>query len=318
MRENVDISLVVIGKNDLLTLKRIYAPGYVDRLRAEYVELIYVDSNSDDGSGVFMNSIGFTVYRIASSEMCSAAAGRWVGARESNGQLVQFLDSDMELPCPKQFKFSMLGVLDSAQLKPFECIGVVPVVKDYYPGGGVRSRVRRSRTGDMATSFGGCLLIGRAALASAGGWRYELDSSEDLDLMARLRVLNLAIAYNAETFVIHRTRKSSALDELADYYFPVRQRFGSLGRVLAAQTDMFVSKEIMNIHREVFFAPIVLGLLFLHLGVGIVALVVYETDFLRRRSFKYHAVLPGAVISMAFGLFQTRRKILEPKYALVR
>jgi GT2 family glycosyltransferase len=196
-------------------------------------------------------------------------------------------------------------------------VGVVPQVDDYYPDGKVRTRIRRRGTGQRATSFGGCLLIDRDALVAIGGWRYSLDSSEDLDLMARLSCNGLGVAYNEDTYVIHHTRKASILDELGDYYLPTRPRFGSIGRALVAQDGFAAVLSILKIHREALLFPAALLIFLLHPCLGLFALAGAEFDLLRRRSVKYNVVIPGAFLSIFFGVFQSDRRKDEPRYAMV-
>jgi glycosyltransferase involved in cell wall biosynthesis len=84
------VSVVVIGRNEgqrlaacLTSIKDVTLP----------IELIYVDSNSHDGSPELAESLGATVLRVKPERPC-AAIGRNAGWRAATALTILFLDGD--------------------------------------------------------------------------------------------------------------------------------------------------------------------------------------------------------------------------------
>lgn len=90
------VSVVVIGRNEGARLVRcLQAVGRVDQAACR-LELIYVDSDSTDGSPQRAAELGAQVV-LVKPERPSAALGRNAGWRVAQGEFVLFLDGDTEL-----------------------------------------------------------------------------------------------------------------------------------------------------------------------------------------------------------------------------
>lgn len=92
------ISFIVIGRNEQEHIARcldsILFVTNSDCVKS--YEIIYVDSNSSDNSLNILASYPYiSVYQI--SGKCNAAAGRTVGAQHATGDVLFFIDADMEL-----------------------------------------------------------------------------------------------------------------------------------------------------------------------------------------------------------------------------
>src|SRR6476661_3072924 len=116
------ISFIIIGKNEEKNLTRcinrvIETINY--NALAEY-EIIYVDSNSTDNSIAVVER--FPLVRILKvTGYCSVAIGRNVGAEEAKGDILYFLDADMEI-CPD----FLTDILDEQQNLKYDLVsGVV-------------------------------------------------------------------------------------------------------------------------------------------------------------------------------------------------
>lgn len=91
------ISFVVIGKNEDWRLEKCLSAisrNAVKELTQPY-ELIYVDSQSTDKSVEIAKEYVDKVFLITGE--CNAAIGRNIGAKEATGDILFFLDGDMEL-----------------------------------------------------------------------------------------------------------------------------------------------------------------------------------------------------------------------------
>lgn len=87
------ISVVVIGRNEGERLIRCLQSVREADYPKDKIELIYVDSNSTDGSCQAATKLGAMVIRI-NPDRPTAAAGRNAGFRQARFGLVQFLDGD--------------------------------------------------------------------------------------------------------------------------------------------------------------------------------------------------------------------------------
>ena len=92
------ISFIVIGRNEGWKLTRCLKSiiELIKHNNLSSYEIIYVDSNStDDSIRVAMSFNDINVFRI--SGIFNAAIARNIGARESTGDVLFFIDGDMEL-----------------------------------------------------------------------------------------------------------------------------------------------------------------------------------------------------------------------------
>jgi glycosyltransferase involved in cell wall biosynthesis len=190
MSDQPDISVVVIGRNEGERL----AACLLSVARADWLgrrwELIYVDSNSTDGSAGRARDLGARVFDIGRARPC-AAAGRNVGWRQARAPLVLFLDGDTRLEP---------GFLRAAlpSLNDLEVAAVWGHRRELHPAQSVYTRVLDLdwifRPGRVPY-FGGDVLVRRAALAQAGGFDAALVAGEEPELCRRLRALGWAIAH---------------------------------------------------------------------------------------------------------------------------
>ena len=91
------ITFIVIGRNESWRLERCLKAirkTASSELKQPY-EIIYVDSKSTDGSVELAQQYADRIFLITGE--CSAAIGRNVGAMEARGEVLFFLDGDMEL-----------------------------------------------------------------------------------------------------------------------------------------------------------------------------------------------------------------------------
>lgn len=293
------ISLIVIGRNDSSILSKIYVSSYIEAIRRHVFELIYVDSNSQDDSVNLMRGLGFKVFKICRDEMCTAAAGRFVGTLESKGEYVLYLDSDMELANPDLI-FHRFKNMFSGGERVDGCVGVV---KDVYPHGGERIRIRKN-VNNIALGFGGAVLLRRSLVIEAGSWRPNLLANEELDLQVRLELLGVRVRCLDDFRINHYTRQPSRTYELMSLYFPgLSVRYGSWGRLIRAQEKFQFVRAILAKNREVVFFPVVVFFIFTSPLVGGLLFFLYEIDLLRRKSFLYNFVVPGVVASILIGFF---------------
>ena len=186
----VDVSVVVIGRNEGARLLRCLAS--VDRAHwgARRHETIYVDSRSTDGSPAAAAETGARVIVLDDDSPCAAKA-RNLGWQAAHGRFVLFLDGDTELH--PDFVGHALEALRDERLcaawghrresDPGQSIYTRVLDLDWvYPAG-------------RTLYFGGDVLVRREALAQAGGFDPSLKAGEEPELCARLRALGWEIEH---------------------------------------------------------------------------------------------------------------------------
>jgi glycosyltransferase involved in cell wall biosynthesis len=178
----VEVGVIVIGRNEASRL-RVTLTAVLPWL----ANLVYVDSNSIDGSPSIAENMGVNVVRITEGCM-SAARGRRMGMEYLLGknpdlQYLQFIDGDCEL-APNWMTDAM------------GCLTGLPGV------GGVAGRLREQHESqslllrlvavdwDLRTGatevVGGISMMRVEALRRAGGWNDDLIAGEELDLSMRI------------------------------------------------------------------------------------------------------------------------------------
>lgn len=185
------LSFIVIGRNEgwklSNCLKSIYRAANSSGLKD--FEVIYVDSNSTDDSVARAKEFErVAVYRITGK--CNAAVARNIGARESLGSVLFFIDGDMEI----DEKF-LSHALQGGLLK-YPCL-TGHLLHIAYNGRGERLGERREppESGalkeDLIRTGCGIFMIERAAWEVAGGMRSQYKRSQDIDLTVRLERLKI-------------------------------------------------------------------------------------------------------------------------------
>jgi glycosyltransferase involved in cell wall biosynthesis len=183
------LSIVVIGRNEGQRLARcLQSVGSIRGLAGD-VELIYVDSNSSDGSPKLAETFGAKTI-VLNAERPTAALGREAGWRSASADFVLFLDGDTVL----QPEFAAKA-LDT--MKTDATIAAVwGKLREIHPEHSLYNRVL-----DLDWIFpvgeinlcGGNVLMRRRALEDAGGYDASLIAGEEPELCCRIRACGYRI-----------------------------------------------------------------------------------------------------------------------------
>jgi hypothetical protein len=309
------ISVVIIGKNASPYLRKLYSQTSFP----ESWDVIYVDSNSADGSLDLAASYGWRTIWISSSTFWTPALGRKIGAISARGKWILFLDCDMVLPQVACLSAAVSELDAAAHASPFAAIGLTGRQTDVAPNGKRREQSVRSNAREEARFFGGNVLLRRDQLLAAGNWNENLAANEEIELYARLlrdggRVLFDPVMacdhYGVST--IGRVRV------LVSLYFPLtaknRQRYGAYGVVLRESLRAGSFPQLMRLAPEpllTLLAAGAMGACWLA-GLPLMApfmILAWAALILRRRSFAYLAVCPALAIQMVVGLFRFNRAV---------
>lgn len=191
MSEPVDVSVVVIGRNEGARLSDCLQSVRQVQWQGLRWELLYVDSHSGDGSPGVARRLGAQVLCLGEQPPC-AAAGRNIGWRAARGALVLFLDGDTRLD--PHFVPRARDVLGADP----RLVAVWGHRRESHPGQSIYTRVldldwvfAPGRT----DYFGGDALVRRHALAEVGGFDDTLVAGEEPELCRRLRAAGWQIEH---------------------------------------------------------------------------------------------------------------------------
>ncbi|HPD57733.1 MAG TPA: glycosyltransferase family 2 protein, partial [Smithellaceae bacterium] len=182
------ISFVVIGLNEgwklIKCLDAIYHAIKYNQINN--YDVIYIDSNSADNSIEFAKKyIDVKIFRIIGE--CNPAIARNIGAKEAKGDILFFIDGDMEI----QPEFLKKVINESGQLK-YDC--VTGHVDDLFYGTKKNIICRRPRTykdklhekEQILEAAGGIFIIKKLHWQKVHGMKTKYRVNEDMDLTLRL------------------------------------------------------------------------------------------------------------------------------------
>jgi glycosyltransferase involved in cell wall biosynthesis len=191
MSDDLDVSVVVIGRNEGQRLSRCLESVRQAHWQGLRWELLYVDSHSSDGSPEVARQLGARVLSLRDQPPC-AAAGRNIGWRAAGGELVLFLDGDTLLD--PHFVALALAVL---QAEP-QRVAVWGHRRESHPEQSIYTRVLDLDwifAPGRVDYFGGDALVRRQALADVGGFDDTLVAGEEPELCRRLRAAGWQIEH---------------------------------------------------------------------------------------------------------------------------
>lgn len=221
------ISFIVIGKNEGKKLKNCIQSirdtiSYNDINNSE---IIYVDSNSSDNSVKLLDEFeNIHIYRIESES--NAAVARNLGAEKSNGDVLFFIDGDMEV-IPENF--SQFYNSNSKKLEYPFISG--DFINYYYNKNGelLDKEHHYGITSDIyQASVGGIFFIERSLWNSVGGMRSIFRKSQDIDLGLRVSAKGYKLLRKKETIAKHHTVEYIAGHRFWDDFFSGNYLFRGL------------------------------------------------------------------------------------------
>lgn len=188
------ISFIVIGHNEEKNLKRCFESIFstLEYNKIKDYEIVYVDSKSTDQSiNIAHRFKEIKVFQITGN--CNAAIGRNIGANESKGNILFFIDGDMEI----NKKFLKLVLDKNFNLKYDFVTGEVVDVID-----GITHKLRTTN------KFlpGGIFLINKQLWLLAQGMKTKFKTGEDLDLGLRISKLGYTMVLKEEVITNHYTK----------------------------------------------------------------------------------------------------------------
>ncbi len=181
------LSFIVIGRNEGWKLNKCLTSIFetIEYNKFDDAEVIYVDSKSTDGSIELAKTFQKVKVFLITGE-CNAAIARNIGAKESRGDILFFIDGDMEI----NKKFLPFAIINN-QLK-YDCVtGHLDDYRYDYDDNflGVKNRtyIKGIPTkAQVLKTNGGIFLIKKTAWKAVEGMRTKYKVNEDIDLSIRL------------------------------------------------------------------------------------------------------------------------------------
>lgn len=302
--KNIDLSVVVIGKNESLGLERLVRS--IEKFK-EYlsVEFLYVDSASTDDSVAVANIFFDKVIVLAADHNLSASAGRFVGTRHSKGKWVLFLDGDMQVESNilnEIAKWITHGAV--------ECVGLVGSYLHHYPDG-TTSIWQPKRISKGAEHFGGAVLL-RKDVVNECNWNPRIFSNEEIDLYSRMQEKGYFVTVIDGIFIHHYTEKLSLVTKLKGNFLPngsyLGKKYFGFGQLISSRIiDGNIFSLIRAMPEQFIFNAVFLACLF-GLIVGevrsalICAFIAFSVIALRRSfkaPFSYLALIPQTIFGFS-------------------
>jgi glycosyltransferase involved in cell wall biosynthesis len=198
------ISFITIGRNEGWKLTRCLKSVLktINTNNLKKCEIIYVDSNSTDDS--LDRAISFPnvkCYKITG--ICNAAIARNIGAKESSGDILFFIDGDMEiisdfLPLVYEENFGLNQDFVSGQFinYNYDYTGNLLSKEPYF---------RNTLKHTQECTTGGLFLVKRDIWNKIGGMKNKLKRNEDIDFGIRLAKIGIFLLRRGELLAIHHT-----------------------------------------------------------------------------------------------------------------
>ncbi|GAB4534116.1 MAG: glycosyltransferase [Anaerolineae bacterium] len=181
-----DLSVVIIARNEAENIAR----AIESVLRAleswPQTEILLVDSASTDATVEIARQYPINIVRLGPDWFLSAAAGRYIGMLRTRGDLIMYLDGDMEL-MPDWFNQAVPFLVEHP-----EFAGVAGYRHDItLQDGQIVDEQDYGRSPEAkiveVKYFAGAALYRRSALEKVGGFNPYIISDEEPELCMRLR-----------------------------------------------------------------------------------------------------------------------------------
>lgn len=197
-----ELAVVIITKNLEWNISRVIDSVFRDLPDAV---VLVVDSASTDRTVdlALASRHPLSIIRLAGNQRLTAAAGRWVGERNTDSEFIMFLDGDVELV--PGFAATALEIL-----RDHPSVGAVDGFYIDVPKSGAprsaRDQIRRGTSfRDVPFVSGGASVYRRAALDAAGSFAVDIFSDEEPSLGIRMRHAGYRVVRLDRTSAFHHS-----------------------------------------------------------------------------------------------------------------
>jgi len=186
MNQPPELSVVLIARNEEAHIAKAIESVLTAIKNWSSGEVLLVDSASTDSTVAIARQYPINIFRIPPTFFLSASAGRYIGMLRSSGDLIMFLDGDMEMApewldqaIPYMLEHPEAAAVTGYRHDVYMEAGQIIDEQDFFSGPfGQTSEIKH---------LGGAALYRRAALEKVGGCNPYLISEEEPELCMRLR-----------------------------------------------------------------------------------------------------------------------------------
>ncbi|MGK9369477.1 glycosyltransferase family 2 protein [Melioribacter sp. Ez-97] len=276
------ISFIVIGRNEGWKITKCFESIFktIEYNNLKGYEVIYVDSNSTDDSIERVKKFQrVRIFKLTGD--INAAIGRNVGAYESKGGVLFFIDGDMEI----QSDFLKKVYNEESGLKYDFVSG--QFCNYYYDYSGKLLNTENYHqvlvNDNIEFTTGGLFLIKRDLWLKVGGMRKKLRKNEDIDFAIRLANLGIYLIRKKELMAIHHTISYSDVKRTWKMLFDGNELYRSV-----LMRDNFLNKFQWKYFVRTNYTSILLIIivLFMLLIKNLSILLLYLTAILLRAMIK--------------------------------
>jgi glycosyltransferase involved in cell wall biosynthesis len=208
-----ELSVVLISKNQEWNIPRLVESVLRETSRFPSREIVLVDSASTDRTTEIAARYPISVLRLCPEQRLTAAAGRYVGYNHTTGDLVLFLDGDMEL-C-EGWLDQALGIMKTESDAAVVCGLVIdrPIAIHTVTVGHLE-QLENDAIGVDVKHGGGAAMYRRSVLEQVGTFNPYLYSDEEPELCLRVRRAGYRVFRLPRTIAFHYSAPVDAFSTL--------------------------------------------------------------------------------------------------------
>ena len=207
------ISTILIAKNQEANIGRLIDSVLEELPDINPQEIVLVDSASTDRTREIARERPIKIIHLHADQPLTPAAGRYIGYQHTSGDLILFLDGDMEL-----FRGWMDRALAFLAEHP-DVAGVTGQVIDQPKSAGIEPRLELEKqsypdTFKKVLRSGGAAVYRRSVMEEVGTFNPYLSSDEEPELSVRIRSAGYKIYKSAYPIALHYTDPAEKLSTL--------------------------------------------------------------------------------------------------------
>jgi glycosyltransferase involved in cell wall biosynthesis len=297
-----ELSVVLISKDQEWNIARLIESVLRETVSIPATEIVLVDSASTDQTTEIASRYPISVLKLRPDQRLSAAAGRHVGSQYTSGDLVLFLDGDMEL-CEGWLALAIALM----RTRPDAAVICGQVIDR--PKSERAPAFRMPEPGEIAAvevrQGGGASLYRRAVLEQVGTFNPYLYSDEEPSLCLRIRYAGYRVLRLLCPIAFHYT--DPAVDALT---FQAKRR-GHIWLGYGQNIRYFFGSPLLLPYireRGWAFAPAVM------LSIGIIAAVAWVLT----GQWRWLVLWGSGVIILALGITIQKRSLKRALLILLR
>jgi glycosyltransferase involved in cell wall biosynthesis len=209
----ITLDVVIITKNQAWNVRRLIGSVLAHTAVVPCGDVILVDSASTDETVELASEFPIRIVRLTRQQRLTAAAGRQAGLRQTSGDLVLFLDGDMELrPGWVRAALAVLEEKPDVAAVSGQVIDQPKSGKDYC--GRAESCQLHGVVYDEVSHGGGAAVYRREVLDAVGSFNPFLYSDEEPELCLRIREAGHRIVQLRMPIADHYSDPTSAITTL--------------------------------------------------------------------------------------------------------